>query len=74
MADFNEQTTEALGARTRASIAATPFVVGQAELRVTISVGIASLDPSYRPEQVLKAADEALYEAKRTGRNRVCSS
>jgi GGDEF domain-containing protein len=42
-------------------------------LRVTVSIGVATLDGSRRGlEDMLAAADAALYEAKNTGRNRVC--
>jgi diguanylate cyclase (GGDEF)-like protein len=42
-------------------------------LRVTVSIGVATLDGSRRDlEDMLAAADAALYEAKNTGRNRVC--
>jgi diguanylate cyclase (GGDEF)-like protein len=45
-----------------------PFKV----LSVTVSIGLAaSSDKNAKPQQVLKAADEALYRAKQGGRNRV---
>jgi diguanylate cyclase (GGDEF)-like protein len=42
-------------------------------LQVTVSIGIATLDGSRRDlDEMLAAADAALYEAKNSGRNRVC--
>ncbi len=40
---------------------------------VTLSLGISSMIPhlNYRPENLLKSADQALYEAKDQGRNRL---
>jgi two-component system, cell cycle response regulator len=63
--------------RIRRAIASNPFSVssGQSRLDVTISIGLATLDA--KGEQiadVLKRADQALYRAKRDGRNRVVSA
>jgi diguanylate cyclase (GGDEF)-like protein len=41
-------------------------------LSVTVSIGACGPNPSLRtPAQVIKAADEALYRAKQSGRNKV---
>jgi diguanylate cyclase (GGDEF)-like protein len=43
-----------------------------ADLSVTVSIGVAEPSTRYRqPEQVIHAADQALYRAKHNGRNRV---
>jgi diguanylate cyclase (GGDEF)-like protein len=59
--------------RIRRLIENTPFEVGQARINLTVSLGISNL-PSHRPkskEELVKMADQALYDAKRGGRNRV---
>ncbi len=46
----------------------------QKQARITISIGVAEPGRHHpTPEKVIKAADKALYKAKKTGRNRVCS-
>jgi len=46
---------------------------GGKAIKTTVSVGIASSGGDLKsPEEVLEAADRALYRAKRGGRNRVC--
>jgi len=39
-------------------------------IRITISIGVASLNDDDTPESLLKRADDALYRAKKEGRNR----
>lgn len=41
---------------------------------VTLSVGVAELQPAEHALAWISRADEAMYQAKRAGRNRVCSS
>jgi diguanylate cyclase (GGDEF)-like protein len=43
----------------------------EATPRITMSFGIAPLDPAVFVEESLRRADEALYQAKKEGRNRV---
>lgn len=46
----------------------------QKQVRITISIGVAEPGKHHpTPEKVIKAADKALYKAKKAGRNRVCS-
>ena len=60
--------------RIRLHVAGSPFRVmgGKELLSVTISIGVAtSLPGEEAPQSLLKRADEAVYEAKASGRNRV---
>ena len=62
-----------LAERIRAFVAASPFEISGGSLAVTVSLGVAGM-PEYAAEssvQLVAAADEALYGAKRGGRNRV---
>jgi len=51
-----------------------PAKAGSQRLSVTASIGVAERQPGQHPEQVIKAADQALYKAKQTGRNRICGA
>lgn len=56
------------------SIGAAPIRINDQDLRITVSVGVA-LYPSRdvrSKDQLLKAADRALYQAKEDGRDRIC--
>ena len=59
--------------RLRRRIASEPFLIekGTRSIDVTISIGIAALGRDDNPASVIKRADQALYRAKRDGRNRV---
>jgi len=68
------QATE-LGERLRDALSASPIRIEASTLRVTVSVGAASLSelgPHPAPPELIGRADERLYRAKLSGRNRVC--
>ena len=47
---------------------------GKTKPRITVSIGVASRDETKTtPEQVIRSADQALYKAKKGGRNQVCA-
>lgn len=58
--------------RVRAAIAAKPVAYEGAEIQVTASIGVAAGKAGQCLDTLLTLADEALYEAKTKGRNRVC--
>jgi len=62
-----------VGERLRACVASDNFPISADQsVRVTASVGIGTLErPDDTPETIFKRADNALYTAKRRGRNRV---
>jgi diguanylate cyclase (GGDEF)-like protein len=61
-----------LAERLRANVEAASFVFEGRRLPVTVSIGVAAHNPELQDAQALiEAADAALYEAKRSGRNKV---
>jgi len=62
--------------RLRQRIASEPFREEGIEIPLTVSLGAAALVPGSEDlgEEMVAAADAALYRAKREGRNRVCSA
>lgn len=60
----------------RALIADYPFHFANESFQVTISLGVTCVhhQPDVSMQELMRRADTALYEAKRTGRNRVCYS
>jgi diguanylate cyclase (GGDEF)-like protein len=63
-----------VGERNRTAVEQATFEYQGRRLPVTISVGVAALPEAQvnSPQELIAECDEALYEAKRTGRNRVC--
>ena len=57
--------------RLRRNIMGTKFA-DRDDLRVTASFGVSQVENGDTPETVVKRADQALYEAKNSGRNRTC--
>lgn len=53
-------------------LTASLFMHQDQEVFVTFSAGVTAYRPGETIEQALERADEALYEAKRTGKNRTC--
>jgi diguanylate cyclase len=50
------------------------FMHESRQVFVTFSAGVTSYRPSERIEDALERSDQALYEAKRTGKNRTCTA
>jgi diguanylate cyclase len=60
--------------RLRAIIADLDWSAFSPGMRVTISAGVATLNPNETPDTFLARADNALYAAKARGRNRIASA
>jgi diguanylate cyclase (GGDEF)-like protein len=71
----------ALADRLRRQVDSTSIPQKNNPIKITVSVGISALEPSVQPlppspetlDNLINQADQALYEAKKTGRNRVNS-
>ncbi len=69
-----KEAVQVAGERLRKQVEATRFEWEGNVIPVTISVGVATLRPGENvPDPMVRRADVALYEAKRAGKNRVCS-
>ena len=77
MPEADGRVAAAVAERLRSKIADQPAIVKheKGELPITVSIGIAVTSEALTtPDDLLRAADAAMYEAKRQGRNRVASA
>ena len=67
-------TSRQVAERIRTTIENTPINTGEHTLQLTASLGIAAYNKNsiLTEEQLIETADQQLYRAKQTGRNRVC--
>ncbi len=66
------QEGEQILTRLQRSLSGGLFMHEEKQIFVTFSAGVTAYRPGERIEVALERADEALYEAKRTGKNRTC--
>ncbi len=74
--EMSAERSLAAAERMRAEIQASPVVIGEGAppVALTVSVGAATtIGPALTLEELLARADQAVYRAKRAGRNRVCA-
>lgn len=72
--NMNKESLFKLADRIRNAISSLNIRTGNVHLRVTMSIGLAIWDHRETAEDLYKRADMQLYQAKRTGRNRVCAA
>jgi len=73
MVDTDSRGAQQMAERVRHLMEKTTITAGKNEFQVTLSIGVASFPlDSRKAEEIVGLSDEALYHAKRTGRNRVC--
>ena len=71
----NKTEAAAVAEKIRRAVEENRFYLRRVESRVTVSVGVVSFpEAGHTKEEIIRAADEYLYEAKRAGRNRVCGN
>ncbi|MSR76859.1 MAG: sensor domain-containing diguanylate cyclase [Candidatus Omnitrophica bacterium] len=71
--ETNKKDAVKLAEEFRQKVELAPLVIRREEIRMTVSIGVASIpEDTLSIETLLEKSDKALYEAKRKGRNQVC--
>lgn len=71
--DSSHENANIMAERLRKEVAMISIPHEKGDVKITVSIGAALLTPeNTNSELVLSLADDALYEAKETGRNRIC--
>ena len=70
--DTDDKISRTVAERIRCELFKSPFVAGEHEMSITASFGVACCqDPAEGVNSALQRTDDALYQAKAEGRNRV---
>ncbi len=69
--ELGGQDAVAVAEQLRETVAAHTHTLDGIELSISASFGVSSIPPALKAEELVESADQALYESKTTGRNRV---
>lgn len=68
------ETAQIVSERIRSNVEKRRFSPGSDELCITVSIGLSTISSeNIDPSKIIQLTDECLYEAKRCGKNKVCS-
>jgi diguanylate cyclase (GGDEF)-like protein len=65
------KTAQEIAERIRSTVEAHPFIFESKKIKVTISIGVSSIIQNDNWEKIYNRADQALYQSKQSGRNKV---
>jgi diguanylate cyclase len=73
LVEVNAEVAQRIAENIRQQFEANEFLIGQGRsVRATISIGLAMYDGHPDHQYLIRRADQAMYEAKASGRNQVC--
>ncbi|KAB1458079.1 sensor domain-containing diguanylate cyclase [Vibrio panuliri] len=72
MPDLNQYQAKEICEKLRIAVEKAPFFIKHLNINITVSIGISNFASNDKMETALSYADDALYQAKKNGRNQVC--